>query len=98
MTPTDLCQASAVELAHLIRTKAVSPVEVTRAVLSRIERVNPVLNAFCTITAETALDTARAAEDAVLRRTPLAPLHGVPFSTKDVHFTRGVRTIADETI
>lgn len=93
MTSTDLCHIPATELARLIRTKAVSPVEVTRAVLARIERVNPTINAYCTIMAETALDAAREAENTVMRRAPLGPLHGVPFSIKDLHFTRGVRTM-----
>jgi aspartyl-tRNA(Asn)/glutamyl-tRNA(Gln) amidotransferase subunit A len=93
MTSTDLCHIPATELAHLIRTKAVSRVEVMRAVLSRIERVNLTINAFCIIMAETALDAAREAENTVMRRAPLGPLHGVPFSIKDLHFTRGVRTM-----
>jgi aspartyl-tRNA(Asn)/glutamyl-tRNA(Gln) amidotransferase subunit A len=90
---TDLCHMPATELARLIRTRAVSPVEVTRAVLARIERLNAEINAFCTITAESALDAARQAEDALMRGEPLGPLHGVPFSIKDLHFTRGLRTM-----
>jgi aspartyl-tRNA(Asn)/glutamyl-tRNA(Gln) amidotransferase subunit A len=93
MDATDLCYTPATELARLIRTKALSPVELTRAVLERIERVNPVLNAFCTITAEAALETARAAEQAVMRGDRLEPLHGVPYSVKDLNFTKGVRTM-----
>jgi aspartyl-tRNA(Asn)/glutamyl-tRNA(Gln) amidotransferase subunit A len=93
MNQTDLCYTSATELARLIRTKAVSPVEVTRAVLERIERVNPIVNAFCTLTADAALEAARAAEQAVTSGAPLGPLHGVPISIKDLNLTKGVRTM-----
>jgi aspartyl-tRNA(Asn)/glutamyl-tRNA(Gln) amidotransferase subunit A len=93
MNSTDLCYTPATEIARLVRTKALSPVEVTRAVLERIERVNPSLNAYCTITGDLALDTARAAERAVMQGDPLGPLHGVPYSVKDLNFTKGVRTM-----
>jgi aspartyl-tRNA(Asn)/glutamyl-tRNA(Gln) amidotransferase subunit A len=93
MDATDLCYTPATELARLIRACAVSPVEVTQAVLERIEQLNPRLNAFCTVTAETALATARAAEQAVMRGDRLGPLHGVPYSVKDLAFTQGVRTM-----
>jgi aspartyl-tRNA(Asn)/glutamyl-tRNA(Gln) amidotransferase subunit A len=93
MSATDLCYTPATELARLIRTRALSPVEVTRAVLDRIDRLNPALNAYCTVTAESALDAARAAERAVMRAEALGPLHGVPYSIKDLTFTKGVRTM-----
>src|SRR5581483_3174301 len=93
MNATDLCYTPATELARLIRTRAVSPVEVTRAVLERIERINPTLNAYCTVTADAATATARAAEEAVMRGDALGPLHGVPYSVKDLNFTKGVRTM-----
>src|SRR5262249_14885066 len=70
-----------------------SPVELTRATLDRIERLNPTLNAFCTITADTAMTAARAAEQAVMAGKPLGPIHGLPFSIKDLAFTKGVRTM-----
>ncbi|MGH7353043.1 MAG: amidase family protein, partial [Candidatus Rokuibacteriota bacterium] len=94
MNATDLCYTPATELAGLIRTKTVSPVEVTRAVLERIERVNPAVNAFCTLTADAALAAARDAERAVTSGAPLGPLHGIPFSVKDLTFTKGVRTMS----
>ncbi len=93
MDSTDLCYTPATEIARLIRTRALSPVEVTRAVLERIERLNPSLNAYCTITADLAMDTARDAERAVMQGEELGPLHGVPYSVKDLNFTRGVRTM-----
>ncbi len=94
MNPTDLCYTPATELLSLIRAKALSPVELCRAVLDRIERLNPRLNACCAITADTALDTARRAEQAAARGEPLGPLHGIPFTIKDLAFTRGVRTMS----
>ncbi len=94
MNATDLCYTPATELARLVRSKALSPVELMRAVLARIERVNPVVNAFCTLTPEAALDGARAAEAAVMKGERLGPLHGLPFSIKDLAFTKGVRTMS----
>lgn len=76
----------------MIRRRAVSPVEVVEAVLERIERINPAINAYCTVTAEYAREAARAAEQAVARGAALGPLHGVPYSLKDLTPTRGIRT------
>src|SRR5262249_3864175 len=73
-----------------IRSKALSPVEVTRAVLERIERVNPSVNAFVTVTADSALAAARAAEAAVMKAERLGPLHGAPVSIKDLALVKGV--------
>ena len=88
-----LCWLPATELATLIRRKKVSPVEVVDAILDRIERINPKLNAFVTLTDEAARREAKAAERALMRRsTLLGPLHGVPFSVKDLVVTKGVRT------
>jgi aspartyl-tRNA(Asn)/glutamyl-tRNA(Gln) amidotransferase subunit A len=93
MSSDDLCWRSATELATLIRRRKLSPVEVVDAVLDRIERVNPGLNAYVTVTAAEARRAARAAERAVTRRSArLGPLHGVPFSVKDLVLTRGVLT------
>lgn len=92
MASDDLCWLPALELASLIRAKKVSPVEVTEAVLARIERLNPALNAFCTVTTEEARDAAQAAEVSVMTGEELGPLHGVPVSAKDLVFTRRVLT------
>jgi aspartyl-tRNA(Asn)/glutamyl-tRNA(Gln) amidotransferase subunit A len=92
MTSVDLCFTPATELARVIRERQLSPLELTRAVLERIERLNPRINAFCTLTADAALAAAREAEQAVVRGQARGPLHGLPFTIKDLHFTRGVRT------
>jgi aspartyl-tRNA(Asn)/glutamyl-tRNA(Gln) amidotransferase subunit A len=88
----DLAFTPATELVRLIRARKLSPVELTRAVLERIERLNPTLNAFCTVTADSALAAARRAEQAVMSGEPLGPIHGLPFSVKDLALTKGVPT------
>jgi aspartyl-tRNA(Asn)/glutamyl-tRNA(Gln) amidotransferase subunit A len=93
MANDELGWMSAVELAAAIRRKKVSPVEVVDAVLARIERLNPKLNAYCTVTADSARRQAKAAERLVMRKgARLGLLHGVPFSIKDLVITKGVRT------
>jgi aspartyl-tRNA(Asn)/glutamyl-tRNA(Gln) amidotransferase subunit A len=89
---TDLAFASAAELALMIRNREISPVELMGAMLARIERSQPTLNAFITIAAEPAMAAARAAEAAVMRGAPLGPLHGVPLAVKDVVPTARIRT------
>src|SRR5215813_14261527 len=89
----DLHWQPATTLARLIRQKKVSPVEALAAILDRIDKLNPRLNAFVTLTIETARREARAAERALTKRSAtLGPLHGVPFSVKDLVITRGLRT------
>jgi aspartyl-tRNA(Asn)/glutamyl-tRNA(Gln) amidotransferase subunit A len=87
-----LVEADALTLARLIRDKQVSPVAVVEAVLARIEALQPTVNAFITVTAEEARAAARRAEATVMAGERLGPLHGVPFSVKDLLPTRGVRT------
>jgi aspartyl-tRNA(Asn)/glutamyl-tRNA(Gln) amidotransferase subunit A len=89
---TDLAFASAAELASLIRNREISPIEVIRAALARIEASQPTLNAFITVAAEPAMEAARAAEAAVMHGAPLGPLHGVPLAVKDLVPTAGIRT------
>jgi aspartyl-tRNA(Asn)/glutamyl-tRNA(Gln) amidotransferase subunit A len=83
---------SAAELADLVRGKEVSPVELCNSLIERIAVVNPKINAYVTICPDAALAHAKEAEEAVIRGDHLGPLHGVPFSVKDVTFTKGVRT------
>jgi aspartyl-tRNA(Asn)/glutamyl-tRNA(Gln) amidotransferase subunit A len=87
----ELIYEDATQLAELIRTREVSPVEVVQAHLDRIAAVDPKVNAIVTL-AEGALDAARAAEADVLAGRPLGPLHGVPFTVKDSIDTAGVAT------
>jgi Asp-tRNA(Asn)/Glu-tRNA(Gln) amidotransferase A subunit family amidase len=92
MSNEELCWKSAAELAAAIRGRRLSPVEVTEAVLARLEVVNSRINAFCTVVADRALAEARAAEAAVMRGETLGPLHGIPISFKDLTPTAGIRT------
>jgi Asp-tRNA(Asn)/Glu-tRNA(Gln) amidotransferase A subunit family amidase len=92
MDATELCYLPATQLAAAMRTKDLSPTEVIAAFLTRIERLNPKLNAYCTVTADLARAAARQAEAAVLQGAELGALHGVPFSLKDLTPTKGIRT------
>jgi aspartyl-tRNA(Asn)/glutamyl-tRNA(Gln) amidotransferase subunit A len=89
---TEIFYLDATALARLIRTKEVSPTEVVKAHLDRIEAVNPKVNAVVTLMAEDALKAAKVAEKAVMDGDVLGPLHGVPFSIKDALDTAGVLT------
>src|ERR1035438_549529 len=82
------------EAAQQIRSRQLSPVELTRACLARIERLNPTLNAFITITAESALEQARQAEVEVMAGHWRGPMHGIPIGLKDLLDTAGVLTTA----
>jgi aspartyl-tRNA(Asn)/glutamyl-tRNA(Gln) amidotransferase subunit A len=84
--------------AALVRTRQVSPVDLVRAYLERIDRLDGRLRAYITVTREAALDAARDAEAAVMRGAALGSLHGVPFAVKDQFATRGVRTTAGSRI
>jgi aspartyl-tRNA(Asn)/glutamyl-tRNA(Gln) amidotransferase subunit A len=77
-----------------VQKKEVSPVELTEACLARIERFNPVLNAFITVTAESAVEEAKHAEAEIVRGEWKGPLHGIPLALKDLAETAGVRTTA----
>src|SRR5215470_8656224 len=85
----DLAEASLA-----VQKKEVSPVALTRACLERIERLNPSINAFITVTASSALDDARRAETEIMRGEWKGPLHGIPLAVKDLIETAGVRTTA----
>lgn len=91
MTPPELLRTPATELAAAIREKQLSPVELTEVALARIEEVNPAINAFLDYDADRALDSARAAETAVLKGEPLGPLHGLPVPIKDLEPSAGLR-------
>ena len=91
---SDLTNLSLREASEFIRTKKVSPVELTKACLTRIETLNPTLNCFITVTAESALAQARAGESEVMKGKWRGPLHGVPIALKDLFDTAGVKTTA----
>jgi len=90
----EVTQLSLKDASAMVRRKAVSPVELTQACLARIERLNPALNAFITVTAEQALREARDAEAEIQKGKWRGPLHGIPIALKDLFDTAGVRTTA----
>ncbi|HEX2439148.1 MAG TPA: amidase [Methylomirabilota bacterium] len=79
------------ELGARYRKRELSPVEVTSALLARIEKLDPVLHSLVTLTADRAMADARAAEEA-LRRGDSRPLLGIPIAHKDIYLTKGIRT------
>src|ERR1700740_1839972 len=90
----DTAKLSLSEAAEIVRPKKVSPVELTQACLKRIELQNPKLNAFITVTGETALAQAREAEAEIQRGQWKGPLHGIPLALTDLVDTAGVPTTA----
>src|SRR5690625_3838603 len=94
MTRESLAFLSVTELAKLIESKQVSPVEVTEQMLARIEALNPKLNTYLTVSDEQALTEARQAEQEIMNGQYKGALHGVPVAYKDVFYTEGIRTTA----
>jgi len=81
------------ELAALIQSQQLSPIEVTRALLDRIGQLDGRYKSYATVMAERALEAARVAEQDIRAGTYRGPLHGVPVAVKDLCFTKGVRTM-----
>ena len=104
MTDADLAFASIEEVASLFRTRKLSPVELTKLMLARIEQLNPKLNAYITVTADVALAQAKKAESELFSPRgrkgyrDRGPLHGIPISLKDNIYTKDVRTTAGSKI
>jgi len=104
MNDTDLAFASIEEVARLFRKRKLSPVELTKLMLVRIEQLNPKLNAYITVTAELALAQAKKAESELFAprgrkgHRDCGPLHGIPISLKDNIYTEGIRTTAGSKI
>ena len=104
MNDTDLAFASIKEIGKLFRKRKVSPVDLTKLMLARIEKLNPKLNAYLTVAAELALVQARKAERELFAprgrkgQRDRGPLHGIPLSLKDNIYTEGIRTTAGSKI
>ena len=82
------------ELGRLLQSRQLSPVELTRAYLERIELLNPTLGAYITVMSETATAEAAGAEDEIASGVYRGPLHGIPVAVKDIIYTQGVLTSA----
>jgi aspartyl-tRNA(Asn)/glutamyl-tRNA(Gln) amidotransferase subunit A len=91
MSNDELCLMPISELSGLIARREVSPVDVARATLERIERLEPALRAFITVTADLAMQSARDAESEIASGRHRGPLHGIPVSLKDIVYLEGVR-------
>jgi aspartyl-tRNA(Asn)/glutamyl-tRNA(Gln) amidotransferase subunit A len=103
-TDTDLAFASIEEIARLFRKRKLSPVELTKLILTRIDQLNPKLNAYITVTADQALTQAKKAETELFSPRgrkgyrDRGPLHGIPVSLKDNIYTKDIRTTAGSKI
>ena len=101
-TPQPPSQSSGLDLASLtlaaaaeqLRARQLSPVELTQAVLDRIERLDPRVGAFITVAAQEAMEAARAAEQEIAQDRYRGPLHGIPVGVKDTQYTAGIHTTA----
>ncbi len=94
MTLDALADLTLADAAELVRSGELSPLELTRGCLDRIERYEPLVGAFAEIDAERALDTARALTDELASGPPRGALHGIPVAIKDVMDVNGLRTRA----
>jgi Asp-tRNA(Asn)/Glu-tRNA(Gln) amidotransferase A subunit family amidase len=84
MNATELCFFSISQLAERLQRRAISPVEITQAYLDHIQTLDPQLNSYLTVTAERALQDAKAAEMQIQRGNYLGSVHGVPLAHKDL--------------
>ena len=93
-TANEICRMDAVSLAANIRSRKLSAVEVIDAVLARMDKLEPILHAFCTPTPDLARETARKLEHEIMAGKPVGPLAGVPVGIKDLVCTKGIRTVS----
>jgi len=93
MSAAEIAFATALDLVELYRSKALSPVEVTQAMFTRLDVLQPALNAFCVIDRDGAFAAARASEERWMAGQPLGPLDGVPATIKDLVLMRGFPTL-----
>ena len=89
---TDLYYLSIAEASRWIASKELSPVDLTRAYLERIDSLDTKLHAYITVTADLAMSQARAAEKEITSQGPRSPMHGIPFALKDIYDTAGIAT------
>lgn len=98
MTQTELCYLTIREAGSLLQQRAISPVELTRAFLDRIEALDPKLQAYISVLPQRAMATARAMEAEMLHGDYRGPLHGIPIALKDLYDTKGVLTSASSRV
>jgi len=92
MNKEDICFMSACDMKDAIIRQELTSQEITETIIERIEKINPIINAYCTPTFETAREMAKIADQAVKNGEKLGLLHGIPTSIKDLFLTKGIRT------
>jgi Asp-tRNA(Asn)/Glu-tRNA(Gln) amidotransferase A subunit family amidase len=92
MNKEEICFMPAYEMADKIKRQELTSQEITEVIIERIEKINPIINAYCTPTFDLARDMAKKADEAVKKGEKLGFLHGIPTSIKDETETKGIRT------
>ena len=92
MNKEEICFMPAYEMLEKIKTQELTSTEITETIIERVEKINPIINAYCTTTFDLARDMAKNADDAVKKGEKLGLLHGIPTSIKDLIQTKGIRT------
>lgn len=92
MSKEDICFMSACDMLDAIKRQELTSEEITETLIERIEKINPIVNAYCTTTFDLAREMAKNADNAVKKGEPLGVLHGIPTSIKDLMMTKGIRT------
>lgn len=92
LSESDLCFLPAHKMREAMKRREISPVELVRVILARLEKINPQVNAYCTVAPERALQAAQKAESEIIKGEEIKPLHGLPVSIKDLTITAGLRT------
>ncbi|MHA1147670.1 MAG: amidase [Promethearchaeota archaeon] len=92
MNKEDICFMSACDMVEKIKTQELSSVEITEAIIERIEKINPIINAYCTPTFDLAREMAEIADKRVKKGEILEKLNGIPISIKDLMYVKGIRT------
>ncbi len=92
MNKEDICFMSACDMVDAIKNQELTSEEITETIIERIEKINPIINAYCTPTFDLAREMAKKADDAAKKGAKLGKLNGVPTSIKDLAMTKGIRT------
>ncbi len=92
MNKEEICFMSAIDMFEVIRRQELTSVEITETIIERIEKVNPIINAYCTTTFDLARKMAKEADDKVKKGEKLGLLNGIPTSIKDLVAVKGIRT------
>ncbi len=92
MNKEEICYMSACDMVDVIKRQELTSLEITETIIERIEKINPIINAYCTPTFDLAREMAKKADEAVKKGDKLGALHGIPTSIKDLIQTKGIRT------